>query len=172
MICTGVSVQEPILRCILMTQIWRETVSYSDHLRFQCDINALLEWSNVNKIKFHPGKCKVMKVTLKLKKKSWINSHTVWVMISLNMLKKKKPLELEQHPAYPGLRNANFSSEVQVHDSASSKQPVTLLKIVNRDLFAIKTMVRSLFQYCAKVWRLSTKVTLEKCEALQNPVVK
>ena len=50
------------------TKTWREILSYKDHLILQSDINALLEWSLVSKMRFHPDKCKVMKVTLKTEK--------------------------------------------------------------------------------------------------------
>ena len=50
------------------TKIWRKIVSYMDHLILQRDISALLEWSRVNKMTFHPDKCKVVKVTLQVEK--------------------------------------------------------------------------------------------------------
>ena len=47
------------------TKIWRKIKSYADHIILQNDINALLRWSTINKMNFHPDKCHVVKVTLK-----------------------------------------------------------------------------------------------------------
>ena len=44
------------------TKIWREINNWQDHEMLQSDINALLQWSIVNKMKFHPQKCKVVPI--------------------------------------------------------------------------------------------------------------
>ena len=59
------SVQGHRLHC---TKIWRKIVSYMDHIILQIDISALLEWSRVNKMIFHPDKCKIIKATLQMEK--------------------------------------------------------------------------------------------------------
>ena len=46
------------------TKIWRKIESWDDHLALQEDINSLHSWSIQNKMKFHPLKCKVLRVTL------------------------------------------------------------------------------------------------------------
>ena len=45
------------------TQIWRQMDSYKDHLTLQLDINYLLNWAVRNTMKFHPSKCKVLRVS-------------------------------------------------------------------------------------------------------------
>ena len=44
------------------TKIWREIIVWDDHLALQNDIDNLLRWANVNKMTFHPQKCKVVSV--------------------------------------------------------------------------------------------------------------
>ena len=46
------------------TKIARQIDSWADHTILQQDIDALHIWSVNNKMKFHPGKCKVIRVTL------------------------------------------------------------------------------------------------------------
>ena len=46
------------------TKIWRKIESWDDHLALQEDINSLHSWSIQNKMKFHPLKCNVLRVTL------------------------------------------------------------------------------------------------------------
>ena len=45
------------------TKIWREIIGWDDHVALQNDIDHLLEWANLNKMNFHPQKCKVLSVT-------------------------------------------------------------------------------------------------------------
>ena len=51
------------------TKIWRRIIHYSDSVILQRDINALHNWSIMNKMKFHPNKCKVLMVTNQTDKK-------------------------------------------------------------------------------------------------------
>ena len=44
------------------TKIWRRIRTPEDHHILQSDINALNEWANINKMKFHPEKCKILSV--------------------------------------------------------------------------------------------------------------
>ena len=43
------------------TKIWREIIVWDDHLALQNDIENLLQWANMNKMTFHPQKCKVVR---------------------------------------------------------------------------------------------------------------
>ena len=54
------------------TKIWREIIMHEDNLTLQNDINSMYEWSIENKIKFHPKKCKVLQVTLKLEQYMYV----------------------------------------------------------------------------------------------------
>ena len=45
------------------TKIWREIIYSDDHFTLQNDIDKLYEWSLVNKMNFHPSKCKALSVT-------------------------------------------------------------------------------------------------------------
>ena len=47
------------------TKIWREIIDWDDHLALQNDINSLFHWACVNKMSFHPQKCKVISVRRK-----------------------------------------------------------------------------------------------------------
>ena len=47
----------------MIQKIWRKINSYADQEILQRDINSLSEWSDINKMKFHPKKCKVLTIT-------------------------------------------------------------------------------------------------------------
>ena len=44
------------------TKIWRHIKSPTDHDILQSDINALSTWAELNKMKFHPDKCKILSI--------------------------------------------------------------------------------------------------------------
>ena len=44
------------------TKIWRRIHSEDDHLILQQDIDYLNNWALINKMNFHPGKCKILSV--------------------------------------------------------------------------------------------------------------
>ena len=44
------------------TKIWREITCWNDQEILQNDINSLFQWAIQNKMKFHPHKCKVLRV--------------------------------------------------------------------------------------------------------------
>ena len=43
-------------------KIWRRINNWSDHEILQNDIDALFNWAEINKMRFHPQKCKVLSV--------------------------------------------------------------------------------------------------------------
>ena len=47
------------------TKIWRNMNSYQDCIILQNDINSLNEWCILNKMNFHPDKCKVLSISHK-----------------------------------------------------------------------------------------------------------
>ena len=63
------------------TKIWRRIFHYSDSVILQRDINALHNWSIMNKMKFHPNKCKVLMVTNQTDK-SILPFHLIDILIS------------------------------------------------------------------------------------------
>ena len=44
------------------TKIWRQILSENDNIILQNDINNLYQWSLVNKMRFHPDKCKILSI--------------------------------------------------------------------------------------------------------------
>ena len=44
------------------TKIWRRMEEWDDHIMLQNDIDRLYQWSSLNKMNFHPQKCKVLTV--------------------------------------------------------------------------------------------------------------
>ena len=53
-----------------------------------------------------------------------------------------------------------------------TKRTCHFIKNRRQRLILYKTMVRSMFQHCAEIWRPSTKVALSKFEPVQKRAVK
>ena len=67
------------------TKIWRQIDSENDQKILQLDINELYNWSLRNKIRFHPDKCKVIRVSLKHKPYNFtynMNGHVLETVVS------------------------------------------------------------------------------------------
>ena len=47
------------------TKIWRVILSTDDHILLEKDIDSLNNWAILNKMRFHPDKCKVLTVSKK-----------------------------------------------------------------------------------------------------------
>ena len=63
------------------TKIWRRIVHWSDHEVLQNDINSLLNWAHLNKMNFHPDKCKVLSFSTNSTEKSNWNMFPFQVFI-------------------------------------------------------------------------------------------
>jgi ribonucleases P/MRP protein subunit RPP40 len=149
------------------TKIWRKIVSYMDHIILQRDISALLEWSRINKMTFHPDKCKVVKVTLQVER--YMDKFPYFLGEKcLDYADVEKDLGVKLVPRL--CWNEHCQSLISSARSrlGLTKRTCHFIKNRRQRLIMYKTMVRSLFQHCAEIWRPSTKVALSKFEAVQK----
>ena len=152
------------------TKIWRRIESENDNIILQNDINALLKWSTINKMNFHPDKCQVVKVTLK--KKCLVDFTYRLGINDLKYEEVEKDLGVRVTPKLAW--NAQWDALI---NSARSRLGLTkrschFVKNRRQRLVLYKTMVRSLFQHCAEVWRPCLPTAMKKFEALQKRAVK
>ena len=151
------------------TKIWRKIESPEDHVILQNDINALLRWSVLNKMNFHPDKCHVVKVTLKRDK--CVDFTYRLGITDLEYVSVEKDLGVR---VTPNLAWQKLS--VSLISSARSRLGLTkrtchFIKNRKQRLILYKAMVRSLFQHCAEVWRPVLPTALGKFESLKKRAV-
>ena len=142
-----------------------------DHIILQRDISALLEWSRINKMTFHPDKCKVVKVTLQVER--YMDKFPYFLGEKcLDYADVEKDLGVKLVPRL--CWNEHCQSLISSARSrlGLTKRTCHFIKNRRQRLIMYKTMVRSLFQHCAEIWRPSTKVALSKFEAVQKRAVK
>ena len=161
------------------TKIWRKIMSWSDHETLQRDIDALQNWANLNKMKFHPDKCKVLSIFNKASEKStWITIfpfHSFFYTLNgadLDFVKSEKDLGVHVTCDLTWEENV-----VALCTKASSR-----LGLMKRSLRFVKdrkqkrafylALVRSLFEHCSIIWRPTTNIILDKVEGIQKRAVK
>lgn len=159
------------------TKIWRKISCWKDHEILQHDINALYKWSVENKMKFHPGKCKVLPIGLK----NTLDGDQIFPFnifyyhlngIDLQFCDSEKDLGV--------LVTNTFSWNSQV--SALYTKASSMLGLLKRNLHFVKcpkqkrafylAIVRSQFEHCVQIWRPTCKSNITKLERIQKRAVK
>ena len=163
------------------TKIWRQIKTWEDHIALQLDIDALNTWSVVNKMKFHPQKCKVVPVAPPGKGlKDLFNK--IFPLRKLFFYKLgDTELEYVQEEKDLGvIVSSNFMWDRQV-DALLSKAS-SRLGLLKRTIHFIRcqkqrrafylAIVRSQFEHCVQVWRTSSETQINKLERIQRRAVK
>ena len=152
------------------TKIWRKIESPEDHDILQNDINALLRWSIINKMNFHPDKCHVVKVTLKRDKSS---DFIYRLGISdLEYVSVEKDLGVRVVPTLSWQKQWESLISSARSRLGLTKRTCNFIKNRRQRLILYKTMVSSIFQHCAEVWRPVLPTAIAKFEAVQKRAVK
>ena len=160
------------------TKIWRRIETWDDHLALQGDINALHNWSIMNKMKFHPLKCKVLRVTL-----NQLETYKTIPLpfcifnynlngVDLNFVDSEKDLGI--------LVTTRLSWQNQylaLYSKSSSRLGLVkrtchfiVCQRQKRSLYL--SLVRSIFEHLSVIWRPCSDAPLSKLERIQRRAVK
>ena len=156
------------------TKIWREIIVWDDHLALQNDIDNLLRWANINKMTFHPQKCKVVSVA----KNSFEPILPFQLFIYelggtlLDYASSEKDLGV--------IVNTTLTFDDRCNDRYSTmNQKLGLLRRVcyftkdqkqKRTLFL--AIVRSQLNHCCVVWGPANDSKIDRLECVQKKAVK
>ena len=156
------------------TKIWREIVLDQDQIFLQKDIDNLYQWSDVNKMNFHPDKCKVVAVTNKrLTYELPFYEHFYCLNgVILDYVDTETDLGV--------LINGKLNWNAQCF--ALARKANQRLGFVRRTCnFIMSTeqrrilyisLVRSIFEHCSPVWAPQTAVALNVIDQVQKRAVK
>ena len=139
------------------TKIWREICSIEDQHKLQSDIDALYAWSVKNKIRFHPNKCKAMRISLKRNKFEYNYA------LNGNVLAQS---ESECDLGITVSHNLKWNRHHSVITCKAAQKlglvkrvcSFTLNKFSRKILFL--SIVRSQFEHCSVVWAPTTSSQL------------
>ena len=157
------------------TKIWRPIASEEDHIILQSDINTLLEWSIINKMNFHPSKCKAVSVHNRPSPLDMLPSVRFCYHLGdvlLEYADNEKDLGVIINPSL-------CFSEQQDALVAKANQQLGLVRRTCHFVQDIKrrrtlylTLVRSQFEHCSPIWRPSNDTAMKKFESFQKRCVK
>ena len=153
------------------TKIWRRIDSPSDCMSLQADIDHLNDWAILNKMSFHPSKCKVLPIFLRSNMS--FPSFTYHLNNSpLNFVDVEKDLGVDITP------RLSWNSQCDRLYNKACQQ----LGIVRRNGHIVTdpkcrralylSLVRSQFENCSIVWRPTSSSLTNKLESLQKRAIK
>ena len=160
------------------TKIWRRINNWSDHEIIQNDIDALFNWAETNKMKFHPQKCKVLSVAYRGGLDSmWSMFPFQYFTYNLNGTE----LEFVKNEKDLGVivtSKLNWEENILALCLKASSR----LGLMNRSLHFVKdqkqkrafylALVRSIFEHCSVIWRPTSLQMNQKVESIQRRAVK
>ena len=160
------------------TKIYREIKDHNDHLILQNDINALHRWSQLNKMTFHPQKCKVLPVTLK--------THSDW-QLALPFLERfpyclngvcLDYVEFEKDLGVLVSSKLSWTKQCEsLRSKASSRlgllrRTCHFVKNVKQKRALYLALVRSQFEHCSVVWSPTSDAGFSLLESIQRRSVR
>ena len=158
------------------TKIWRTINCEHDHELLQKDISYLHNWAIANKMKFHPLKCKVVSVAIRLPPLLGIlpNIQYFYTMGG-------NPLEYADSETDLGLvintkLNFNFQCDKVLTKAKQqfglTKRTCYFVQDIKRRRALYLSLIRSQFEHCSPIWRPYSKTVLDKFESFQKRCIK
>ncbi|KAL5264716.1 hypothetical protein ACHWQZ_G005706 [Mnemiopsis leidyi] len=136
------------------TKIWRKAGNQDDHWILQRDINCLLNWAHVNKMKIHPSKSHVL---------------TVSNLNGLNSQRENFVYAIDDNP----IDYTDLEKDLGIHSKLDwSKRTCNFTKNVNELHAFYLCQVRSQFKHCTNVWRWLSATMTGKIESIHKRALK
>ena len=157
------------------TKIWREILCSEDHFILQNDIDKLYKWSLINKMKFHPSKCKALSVT---------NQQNILHNLPCTIFNYKLGPDIIDYVSSQVDLGVTINKKLlwsehcdKIVKSANSKLALLMRTChftsnKNQKRTFYLTIVRSIFEHCSIIWRPLSPNQLSKFDAVQKKAVK
>ena len=159
------------------TKIWREITSWNDHQILQNDINSLSQWAEQNKMKFHPHKCKALRVG----RHGLRFDEPIFPFATFFYRLGDTVLEYNDSEKDLGvIVTSTMSWEDQcyaIYNISSSrlgmvKRVCHFTNNIRQKRALYLAIVRSHFEHCSIIWRPTSEVMINKLESVQKRAVK
>ena len=156
------------------TKIWREILGWDDHLALQNDIDHLLEWARLNKMTFHPQKCKVLSVA-KVKYEPVLPFQLYIYNLGgtlLDYTSSEKDLGVIVNSTLTTDEQCDKRYSVMNQKLGMLKRVCYFTKNANQKRALYLAIVRSQLNHCCVVWRPTTESKIDRLESIQKRAVK
>ena len=152
------------------TKLFREVKSFEDQLKLQKDINSLTAWATLNKMKFHPDKCKFLCVSLN-------RTHDQPAPYTINgvqicQVNSEKDLGVHITSRLNWTEHCNYLYSRANRNLGLLKRTCSFIKNRAQRRSLYLAMVRSQLEHCSTVWSPSSATSIEKLESLQKRAIK
>ena len=160
------------------TKLYREINNDQDHEVLQQDINVLSNWATNNLMRFHPDKCKILTVSLQHDPSPLIQalpfSKFVYCIgnTALEFVNSEKDLGVHFNKSLTWTEHCNFLFSKANRNLGLIRRTCHFIKNTRQRRNLYLALIRSQFEHCSPVWSPSSKVTMDKLEALQKKCVK
>ena len=157
------------------TKLWRKITCDEDIIKLQDDIGYLHKWAELNKMKFHPQKCKVVSVHSKPSPLSMLPFVTSHYHLGNNLLAYA---DSEKDLGILINKKLNFNEHCEQILSKANQKYGLLRRTCNfvndtqRKRILYLTLVRSQFEHCSQIWNPQSETMLAKFEAIQKKCIK
>ena len=161
------------------TKIWRTIRTWADHVILQDDIDCLYAWSVSNKMKFHPGKCKVLQFNDKricMYDKSFMERFPIdpyfmnGCVLEYAHVERDLGVMMTTNLSWDEQRNSRL--RVSSSRLGLMKRVCHFIRnrVQRRALYL--ALVRSQYEHCCEIWRPVSASMIEKFETVQRRAVK
>ena len=151
------------------TKVFREVKSEDDRKILQNDIDRMVEWSNTWMLKFHPDKCKVMKLGSKINKDQMVNYKMGAQDLDFSDMEKDLGVHIDN--------KLSFESHINTVVNKANRTMAIVRKTydyMDATTFGLifKGLVRPILEYAAPVWSPRTIKYKEILENVQRRATK
>ena len=152
------------------TKLYREIKTPEDSHTLQADINKLSSWAQINKMKFHPDKCKLLSVTLNRN----IETHETYTLenVPITEVNVEKDLGVHISSRLNWTEHCNYLYSKANRNLGLMKRTCSFIKNKAQRRSLYLAMVRSQLEHCSTVWSPSNATSMNKLENLQKRAIK
>ena len=158
------------------TKIWRKINSEIDHEILQKDIHYLNNWATLNKMKFHPHKCKVVSIAPRPPPLLGILPNIqYYYALGDNLLEyaeSERDLGVEINAKLNFNNHCNRILSKSKQQLGLTRRTCFFVKDIKRRRLLYLSLIRSQFEHCSQIWRPTGKTMIQKFESLQKLCIK
>ena len=157
------------------TKILRHIKSPTDHDILQSDINALSTWAELNKMKFHPDKCKILSINnfnknLFQELPFYYYPYQLQTTI-LDYALEEKDLGILTTPNFSFKTHQNYILNKAITQFNLLRRTCHFVNNSSKRLTLYLTLIRSLFNHASQTWRPNGSA-IEPFENFQKRCIK
>ena len=158
-------------------KLWSRINGVQDHIDMQISVDNLYKWSIINKMKFHPSKCKVISTCSSRCEATWgelpsfLHSYVLGDAV-LDNVTVQRDLGVIVNNRLTWDNHTDYILERFTDRFNLVRRTTHFVKNPHQRRVLYLTLVRSLLEHCSSVWAPHTVGVLDCLEAAQKRAIK